>query len=284
MSFRVCCVGFGSCPSAIACDGSAVGLVTPHEFPLLERLDWAQRRLERLKAAAQEFLEEKTVTVQSESNAEATEYVVYIEQGIDTVPFEIGLRIGEVAHHARSVLDWLACSIVKKPCDSTTFPLWTEARSNGHGKPIKPELSGGQSIAAAEFIEQVQPYIRWSSDPTASPLHWIDELDKIDKHQQLVPAACSDSGHFRAVTAPLHGVAEQEYFRSELKPCSKLARIAFSEPNPGLQFDYQPYPYVSVNRIAPSLDELNIAGELGTGIKVVRRIVIIAAEAGLLLR
>ncbi len=261
-----------------------MGLVTPHEFPLLERLDWAQRRLERLEAAAQEFLEDQTVTIRSESNAQATEYVVSVEQGIDVIPFEIGLRAGEVAHHARSVLDWLACSIGKNPGDSTTFPLWTKPRFNVHRKPIKPELSGGQSVVAAEFIEQVQPYVQWSSDPTASPLHWIDELDKIDKHKQLVPAACSDGGHFRAVTAPFHGIAEPEYFRSELKPRSKLARIAFSEPNPSLQFDYEPFPYVSVNGIAPSLDELNIAGELGYGIKVVRRIVTIAAEAGLLLR
>jgi hypothetical protein len=251
---------------------------------MLERLDWAECRLKRLDAAAQRFFEKQAVTIRSESNTEATEYVVYVEKGIDMLPFEIALRIGEVAHHARSVLDWLACAIGKNPGDSTTFPLWTEPRTNVHGKPIKPELSGGQSARARDFVEQVQPYERWSSNPLDSPLHLIDQLDKIDKHKQLIPAACSNAGHFSPLAVPFRGTAEPRYCRSELKPGSKLARITFSEPNPGLEFEYEPFPYVSVNGIAPHFDELNIAGELHDGIYVVRRIVITASDAGLFLR
>ncbi len=224
------------------------------------------------------------MTIRSESSADATEYVIYVEKGIDMFPFEIALRIGEIAHHTRSVLDWLACAIGKNSGDSTTFPIWTERRANVNGKPIKPELSGGQSARARDFIEQVQPYERWSSNPTDSPLHLINELDKIDKHKQLLPAACSNRGHFRPLAKPFRGIAEPEYYVSELKPDSKLARIAFSEPNPGLEFEYEPFPYVSVNGIAPHFDELNIAGELHDGIYVVRRIVIAASDAGLFLR
>jgi hypothetical protein len=252
--------------------------------PLLERLDWAQCRLKGFETAAQRFFAQQAVTIRSESNAEATEYVVRVEKGIDMFPFEIALRIGEVAHHARSVLDWLGCAIGDNPGDSTTFPLWTEPRTNVHGKPIKPELSGGQSARARSFIEQVQPYERWRSNPTDSPLYLIDQLDKIDKHKQLIPAACSNAGHFGPLGVSFNGIAEVEYFRSELKPGNKLMRTTFTEPNPGLEFDYEPFPYVSVNGIAANFDELNIAGELSDGINVVRRMVIAASDAGLFLR
>lgn len=260
--------------------------VSPYEHPLLERLDWAQDRVDRLDEATNAFFKDHAVTIWAKPNAEATEYVIRVKTGIGLIPADMGLMIGEIVHHARSTLDWLAWSIVTKPCDSTTFPLWPKGRGvNKAGKPIKPTISGGLSKLAASFVEQVQPYVAWSGDPTASPLHWLDEMDKIDKHRHLVPAACSDSGHFSPLGTGYRGTAEVEPFRSKLEPSNKLARVAFSEPNPGLDFNYQPFPYISVDGIAPSLDELNIVGELRYAVlTTVRRIVIAAAGAELLLR
>jgi hypothetical protein len=224
------------------------------------------------------------VTVCSKSNADATEYVISVKEGVESAPFDIGLMIGEIAHHARGVLDWLAWSIATNPGESTTFPIWSHERTAKNGQPIKPTISGGLSPSAAQFVERVQPYVAWSSDPTASPLHWLHEMDRIDKHRHLIPTACSDSGYLRKVSGDIHGTVETDDLRSELKTGKPIARITLSEPNPDLDFDYQPVPYVSVDGIAPSLDELNIGVELAIAIDVVRLVVIEFAGAGLLLR
>jgi hypothetical protein len=258
--------------------------MSPHEWLLLERLDWAQRHLERLDKAIQTFLHDQTVTTVSKPNAEATEYVISVEKGIDTIPFEIGLMIGEVAHHARSTLDWLAWSIARNPCKHTAFPIWTYRGRDKNGKLLQPDIPGGLTEKARRLVKKVQPYEAWKADPSASPLYWLSELDNIDKHRHLLPAACADSGYFRKLPTSIRGTVDTSELRSELKPGKPIAHLIFSEPNPGLEFDYQPVPYVSVNEITPSLDELNIAGELGSALVYVRRIVIAFAGAELLRR
>lgn len=256
------------------------------EIPLLARLDWADLELKRLDDAAEAFLKDQAVTTRAEPNPESTEYVVRVEKGVEDLPVEIPLMIGDIAHHARSTLDWLAWSIARYPCKNTSFPIWASPSIDKNGRRIQPFVAGGLNAAAKRAVKQLQPYERWKANPLNSPLYWLRELDNVHKHRHLVAAACSHSGYFRELPAGWRGEAEAEYFASELKAGEKLARIAFSEPNPGLDFDYYAVPYISVAGIDPSLDGLNsIVGELRyMMLRLVRGIVIEFAQAGLMRR
>jgi hypothetical protein len=254
-------------------------------LPLHDRLDWAELKLARLDEAVETFLQDQAVTTVSKPNADATEYVISVEKGIDSIPFDIGMMIGEVAHHARSTLDWLAWSIARNPCNDTTFPIWTSPSIDKNGKLIQPFVAGGLAKDAKRLVKLLQPYVAWKAEPTASPLYWLRELDNIDKHRHIVATACADGGYLRQLSTSVRGTLTSERFRSELKPGKPIARVTCSEPNPDLEFDYQPILYIGVSDVAPSLDELNIVGELRYAmVQHVRRIVLAFAKTGLLRR
>lgn len=242
--------------------------------PLNERLDWAKRKVDRLDKTVRAFLHEQTVTTCSKPNADSTEYVVRVEKGIEDVPFEIGLEIGEIAHHVRSTLDWLAWSLARKPCKTTGFPIWRSQHRDRNGKLLQPTVDGGLSPAAKRIIKGLQPYEARKADPTSSILYHLKELDNIDKHRHLVAVGCSDEGYFRQLPVEIRGTIETEDLRSELKPERPIARITLSEPNPGLKFEYQPVPYISVSGIAPSFQELGIVTELAIQVDTARRILV----------
>jgi len=122
-------------------------------LPLHDRLDWAELKLARLDEAVETFLQDQAVTTVSKPNADATEYVISVEKGIDSIPFDIGMMIGEVAHHARSTLDWLAWSIARNPCNDTTFPIWTSPSIDKNGKLIQPFVAGGLAKDAKRLVK-----------------------------------------------------------------------------------------------------------------------------------
>lgn len=253
-------------------------------IPLLERLDWAETELKRLDDAVEAFLDDQTVTVSEEPNAEATEYVIRVEKGTDPIPFDIALMIGNVAHHARATLDWLAWSIARNPCKETAFPIWTHRGRDKNGKLLQPTIPGGLTQTAKRLVKKLQPYEARQSPPTTSPLYWLRELDNIHKHRHLVPAGCANSGYVSSVPR-IRGTMHVEELPCILEPGEEVAHVTLSEPNPNLGLDYQPIPYVSVNGISPYLDELNIVGELRyVMVGYVRKIVIAFSRAGLLRR
>jgi hypothetical protein len=251
--------------------------VSPYEWQVFTRLEWAESELQRLDDAAQAFLNAQTVTTSAWSNPDGTEYIIRVDQGIKETPIEIALMIGDVAHHARSALDWLAWGLAIQPNNTTAFPIWTRPRVK-NGQPVHPSIAGGATQDVEDILRQIQPYERWKSDPLTSPLYWLREIDNIHKHRHLVTAACSDGGYHRKLIR-VSGEIEEETFPNELKPGEPIARFKLSEPNPGLEFDYLPVPYISVTNIAPVLEHENIIGELRYGaLLTVRRLIQALAE------
>jgi hypothetical protein len=257
----------------------------PFEFAIFTRLDWANAQVDRLDKAAKAFLQDQVVTTTIETNADATEYVIRVDKGVDRIPDEIPLMIGDVAHCARAALDWLAWSVARNPGKDTSFPIWTSPSINsGTRKIIQPFIAGGTTPTVKRLVKQVQPYVALQSDPTAHPLYWLRELDNIHKHRHLVAAACSDGGHFRTIPNSIHGTAHVQNSPSELEAGSEICRLIFSEPNPEFQFEYHPEPYIGVREIAPSLAG-NIVAELRYDmIDYARKIVAAFSECGCLRR
>jgi hypothetical protein len=116
--------------------------VSPYEWQVFTRLEWAESELQRLDDAAQAFLNAQTVTTSAWSNPDGTEYIIRVDQGIKKTPIELALMIGDVAHHARSALDWLAWGLAIQPNNTTAFPIWTRPPVK-NGQPVHPSIAGG---------------------------------------------------------------------------------------------------------------------------------------------
>lgn len=243
------------------------------QIPILQKLDWAEAHRDTLQRAARAFLDEHRVTTIAKSNADSTEYVIYVKDGIDQIPIDFSWMIGDVVHNARAALDNLAWSLARNPNHHTAFPIWDVAPTGPGGQRQQPSIAGGVSAEVKRLVKKAQPYVTWADDPLMSPLYWLRELNNIDKHKHYLTVACSDGGYHRKVIA-IKGDLEEVTPPRILEPGAEIARYIFTEPNPGLEFDYQPIPYISVRGITPALDEFNIVGELYDILYVVRQIVI----------
>ena len=102
---------------------------------------------------------------------------------------KLGVRIGDVVHNLRSVLDHMVWQLVlangKCPGRWNQFPVVSEEKRF-------PPMSGGKSWIEGvsdntfTFIEGTQPYIRSDND-WEHPLSNLIKLSNTDKHRLIVP-------------------------------------------------------------------------------------------------
>jgi hypothetical protein len=188
------------------------------------------------------------------------------------LPVEISLSIGDIAHNTRAALDHLAYALARNPGMDTVFPIWKEPRvDKSTGKRLQPFIAGGVRREVKQILRAVQPYNSRQRAPEDHTLFKLRELDNVDKHRYLVTSVCSDWGYHRKL---VQWVGDVEIISqpSRLEPGDEIARFIFTEPNPGLEFDYQPSPRISVREVIPALDEAEIVGELHDMIAYVRNI------------
>jgi len=111
------------------------------------------------------------------------------------IPLRFSILAGEIIHHLRSILDHIAWQL------SSTTARGTHAIANQIEFPIfakrpitKDEMSrysrkvqGISDAKALTLIESLQPYNRLpTDDPLDVPIWIIYDLDRIDKHRELV--------------------------------------------------------------------------------------------------
>jgi hypothetical protein len=114
---------------------------------------------------------------------------VYSVRIVECVPDALSGVIGDVLHNLRAALDQLAWQLVlvnnKQPRRRTGFPIGRdrqEFETDAHGKVQ------GISKAAIRLIHRLKPY-RGGREP-----FWvIHELDRVDKHQSIVPVGAANT-------------------------------------------------------------------------------------------
>jgi hypothetical protein len=97
---------------------------------------------------------------------------------------------GEIVHHLRSSLDHVAWQLSSEAYRRTKahaieFPIFDT-------KPVKKDeisrydrrIKGITSPSARKIIKEIQPYQR--PDPLDDPLWIVHDMDRIDKHRELV--------------------------------------------------------------------------------------------------
>ena len=192
-----------------------------HWIKIDRTLDHIKALDESIKAwlSRDAYVIRKQVKVQG-SNTRTT-FTVHIP---DPLPVEWSTYIGDAAHNLRSALDHLAFELNSKgyadthqgaplpPADAkqSEFPIFGDedsAGSPGQGPTLFTSGLGKIKHAPAPartIIEDVQPYKR-GKDFRDHPLWLIHEMDRIDKHRDLVLTAAAvprtqiNSIHFEKV-------------------------------------------------------------------------------------
>ena len=169
------------------------------------------RHIEALDDSVKGWLSGDTYTirkqVKDQGTTTRTAYRVHIT---DPLPVEWSAHIGDAAHNLRSGLDHLAFALNSKgyadpnqgailpPADAkrSEFPIFGDEDTAGNpGKGPTLFRKALRKVAhvpngARAVIEEIQPYQR-GKDFRADPLWLIYELDRIDKHRELVLTAAA---------------------------------------------------------------------------------------------
>jgi hypothetical protein len=104
------------------------------------------------------------------------------------VPPSIAVRLGESFYNLRAALDYCAYTVAivdsgQDPPpgeDTIMFPIYNDPESFRRNHHRIHALSEKHR----EWIEAIQPYAG-GDDPRLSPLYWVNELSRVDRHRQL---------------------------------------------------------------------------------------------------
>ena len=105
------------------------------------------------------------------------------------IPIRFKVLAGEIAHHLRSSLDhlmWQLSSKSKRAEDPSgiEFPILAKKPSGKDEIARYNRRVEGLSAEAKVFVDQLQPYSE--PRPHENPLFVIHEMDRVDKHRDLV--------------------------------------------------------------------------------------------------
>lgn len=155
----------------------------PLDGPRL-KLRRAEKHLNAVKSAIDDFIEKKPYTFVVEANPEPPNYVIVARVKQIAPDDELGVIIGDFAHNARSALDLLISQLSKLPPDdgrrfSLQFPIFGTPK--GYRDHMKRYLAG-VIPEHATIIEGFQPYKR-SDGLDNDALGILSHINDTDKHR-----------------------------------------------------------------------------------------------------
>lgn len=203
--------------------------------------------------------EPKPYEVITESNSKEPSYRVRLKKNRPP-PREWGVLVGEIAYNLRSALDHLAWQLAllttPTPSSRTEFPIFNDAikfRDSSTG--ARPKIQN-TPIAAQAVIESLQPYHSGDWPPVIS-LWWLHEINRIDKHREIIPCFAESIikfGDMTGVYRPSKRLSNDEVIEIvTLKGTPKVeigAEITFDIPT----FD-RPFPVSWLNGIHKFISE-----------------------------
>lgn len=169
---------------------TATNLLTPEDLDSIRgKLERAEENIRNLSAELSAFLKAGPDPDGASDGRKAAEEWVrfHSRRGI---PPRFAILAGEIVHHLRSCLDHLAWALSSESyrrSDGTriAFPIFIDQpKKKGKLSSYDQNIEGVRSLAARKLIEDLQPY--QVAEPKDHPLAVVHELDRIDKHRNLV--------------------------------------------------------------------------------------------------
>lgn len=166
----------------------------------------AKQHLESLTREIRTYLARKPAyTNIRQADEKPAGMVAYETFLTEPIPVDLAPIVGDIVHNLRTSLDLLASELVRmngKSDDGVYFPFAKDVKELEAA--IKDKKVNRASADVVDLIRSFEPYIGGNAD-----LRGIHDLDIIDKHQALIPAAGRikvPSSHTDDQTFPSSGV------------------------------------------------------------------------------
>ena len=169
------------------------------------KVSWAEHHLQTLDAEIRQFLDSQPYEVIEEVDMNARD--PFEHPAIDHT-FRVRVKrerppiweaiIGDCLHNLRCSLDHLAWTLAGSSSgDSTTqFPIFDDLGKYERYAGRQTALIPDEPLA---IIKELQPYEASRDDPRANALWMLHDLERIDKHRQLLILNTVTTRHFGAI-------------------------------------------------------------------------------------
>jgi hypothetical protein len=145
------------------------------------KLERAKEHVRELQTLVQEFLESNPYRIVTGDDAESGD-LVYSLQVVRQPPLKWGAIVGDALHNLRSVLDLMACELVRANggpvTENTNFPIGKDVHAL---KSMITNKIGGARKEAIARVRAMDPY-KGGNDT----LWLLHSLNNIDKHRILL--------------------------------------------------------------------------------------------------
>jgi len=136
------------------------------------------------------------------------------------IPKRFSVLAGEIIHHLRSCLDhivWHFSSDTAKLLHESAleFPVFCKPLTKDELRRYKRKIQGITNPSILALIERLQPYQR-GTDAIDDPLCIVHDMDRFDKHRELVIVRPSAQIQFPAGTSV--ALVEQAFAYTQGKP------------------------------------------------------------------
>jgi hypothetical protein len=238
--------------------------------PVMLKLNWAYKHLERLVPELNRYLESKPCQIVGDFEPYADRHrLTAIVRQRNPVPPEISLMFGDCIHSLRTALDYLVWQLVlaakNEPAKENMFPVCSEPKY--FTDAIKRGRLKGVSEQAAARIKSLQPFN--NTKPAADPLSILDELERIDKHRTILFTAVGIAEGGRATFTDHTGTSIETVFSAGYDG-AKVATGPFLVHGKKVNMKGEYVTYVALREGAASdMEVTQVLGVLGKHVSLV---------------
>jgi hypothetical protein len=163
------------------------------------KLNRADENIGNLNSEIVKLLGEKLYPILKNLDNESFQKAVDDHSSVE-VPLRFSILAGEIVHQMRSSLDhlaWLLSSESYRESDGKRieFPVMIETPDKGELARYEKKTNGISSTSARALVKLYQPC--YGPDPLNSPLTIVHDMDRFDKHRELVLVVPAFKLHFR---------------------------------------------------------------------------------------
>lgn len=200
-----------------------------HPFAgISEKLKRADQNIVNLNNEILQFFTESKYPAIPDVKDQSWQDAVNYHRGLQ-VPKRFSVLAGEIIHHLRSCLDhivWHFSSDTAKLLheNALEFPIFSKPLTKDDLPRYNRKIQGITKPGVLAIIEQLQPYQR-GADAGNDPLGIVHDMDRFDKHRELVIVTASCQVEFPAGTSIDIVQKAMAYTQGEALPKDVIAAI-----------------------------------------------------------
>ena len=156
------------------------------------KLSHARKHIDRMEAEVKAFGQTMPYEIEVVGDPVNGRGSYRIKGDPKPVPDQIAEIAGDAAHNLRTAFDHFACAVVSAMTTNTAFPVWRKDRipsANDWRGLVRGKLSG----ASRQLIQAVEDSEAYKTG-RGEYVWCIDELDRTDKHIDLIEVAGANTG------------------------------------------------------------------------------------------